>query len=75
MYIAYCPNIYYKFLTMCDWPVSVGPSITHFHGMSAVLSLIGSLPPNANLSVYLSGGLVFSSGTLNDYFNCGGFPG
>jgi ubiquitin-conjugating enzyme E2 D/E len=40
-----------------------------------ILSRIGSMPPNANLFVYLSGGVVFSSGTLNDYFTGGGFPG
>jgi hypothetical protein len=42
--------------------------------ISLVLSGIGSLPPNPNLLLHLSGGVVFSSETLNDYFNSGGFP-
>jgi hypothetical protein len=33
------------------------------------------LPPNPNLLLYLPEGLVFSSGTPNDGFNCGGFRG
>jgi hypothetical protein len=42
-----------------------------------VLLRTGQLPPNRNLLLllYLSEGVALISGTLNDYFNCGVFPG
>jgi hypothetical protein len=42
--------------------------------MFPVLSRIRFLPPNPNPFLYLSGGAMLDSGTLNDYFNCRGFP-
>jgi hypothetical protein len=45
--------------------------------MSPVLSRIGSLSHDPNLPpfLYLSGRVVFCSGTLKDYFNSGSFRG
>jgi hypothetical protein len=39
-----------------------------------VESVIQARTPNPNLFLHLFGGVVFSSGTPNDYFNCGGLP-
>jgi hypothetical protein len=49
------------------------------HAIRPVLLRIGSLPPNLSrlllLRLHLSGGVVFNSEMINDYFNCDGFPG
>jgi hypothetical protein len=47
------------------------------HARCPVLLRIGGSPPSRNLPLLLclSEGVVLSSGTLTDYFNCSAFPG